>query len=102
MDPAILRPGRIDKPLFVPLPDKDGRVDILKALSRKSPVDEQVDFIKLSENLENYTGADIQHLITTAAMNAILANRESITNDDFINASQNIKPSMNEGDRRAY
>ncbi|KAM3133215.1 hypothetical protein pb186bvf_014643 [Paramecium bursaria] len=102
LDPAILRPGRIDKPLFVPLPDRDGRVDILKALSRKSPVDEQVDFIKLSESLDNYTGADLQHLITTAALNAILGNRESITNDDFIHASQSIKPSMNEGDRRAY
>ena len=44
LDPAILRPGRIDKPLYVPLPDQSGKVEILRALSRKSPLESDVDF----------------------------------------------------------
>ena len=44
LDPAILRPGRIDKPLYVPLPDESGKVEILKALSSKCPLHSGVDF----------------------------------------------------------
>ena len=66
LDPAILRPGRIDRPLYVPLPDSSGKVEILKALSRKSPLEKDVDFEKIVDLPEalNLTGADLAHLLT--------------------------------------
>jgi len=66
LDPAILRPGRIDRPLYVPLPDDLGKVQILEALCRKSPIDSSVNFQALVARPEaaNLTGADLSHLLT--------------------------------------
>jgi ATP-dependent Zn protease len=72
LDPALLRPGRIDKPLFVPLPDQAGRSEILKALARKSPLAPNVDFDAVATRTENLTGADLAHLLTSGALDAII------------------------------
>lgn len=65
MDPAVLRPGRFDKCLYVPLPSPDDRVLILKALARKKPVDASVDLnvIGRMEACENLSGADLAKLV---------------------------------------
>ena len=72
IDPYLLRPGRIDKPLYVPLPDESGREDILRTLAKKSPI-EDVDFKELAKHSENFTGADLSNLVTTAALDAIIS-----------------------------
>jgi ribosome biogenesis ATPase len=65
MDPAVLRPGRFGKLLYVPLPSPDERGLILKALARKKPIDASVDlsFIGQMEACENFSGADLAALV---------------------------------------
>ncbi|CAD8043377.1 unnamed protein product [Paramecium primaurelia] len=101
LDPAILRPGRIDKPLYVPLPDESGREDILRTLAKKSPIDD-VDFKELAMHCENFTGADLSNLVTTAALDAIISQQNVITQQNFINSLKKIRPSISEADRKAY
>ncbi|KAK9065388.1 hypothetical protein SSX86_016771 [Deinandra increscens subsp. villosa] len=73
MDRAVLRPGRFGKLLYVPLPNQDERGLILKALSRKKPLDADVDLIAIarSEGCANLSGADLSSLMNEAAMVAV-------------------------------
>eukprot|EP00922_Rhytidocystis_sp_ex-Travisia-forbesii_P041134 GHVS01061387.1.p1 GENE.GHVS01061387.1~~GHVS01061387.1.p1 ORF type:complete len:757 (+),score=145.70 GHVS01061387.1:190-2460(+) len=71
IDPAMLRPGRLDRLLYVPLPDKEERLDILRTLCRGKPLDEDVDMSRLSEMTEGYTGADLAAVLREATMAAL-------------------------------
>ncbi|MFW9800646.1 MAG: CDC48 family AAA ATPase [Candidatus Thorarchaeota archaeon] len=71
LDPAVLRPGRFDQIVFVPPPDKDARVEILKVHTRDMPLAKDVDLDKLAEMTEGYSGADIAGLAREAAMAAV-------------------------------
>ncbi|KAJ1435011.1 P-loop containing nucleoside triphosphate hydrolase [Sesbania bispinosa] len=88
MDPALLRPGRLGKLLYVPLPSPDERVLILKALTRTIPVDASVDLnvIGTSEACDNLSGADLAALMNEAALAAIRERRASTdTTRDTLN-----------------
>ena len=76
VDPALLRPGRFDRLLYVPPPDRDSRVQILKIHTKKKPLDEAVDIEKLADQTDGYTGADIASLSSAAVM---LALREHVS-----------------------
>jgi transitional endoplasmic reticulum ATPase len=76
VDPALLRPGRFDRLLYVPPPDRDSRVQILKIHIKKKPLDEDVDIEKLADQTDGYTGADIASLSSAAVM---LALREHVS-----------------------
>ena len=71
LDPAVLRPGRFDGVLFVPPPDIEGRVEILKVHTKDMPLDSSVDISKLAEMTEGFSGADIEGLCREAAMAAV-------------------------------
>ena len=71
VDPALLRPGRFDKLLYVPLPDFDARKEILKIHLRKKPLAEDIDIDDLARRTEGYTGADLAAICNTAVMLAI-------------------------------
>jgi len=71
IDEALLRPGRFDRLLEVPLPDNDAIKDILKIHIAKKPVDKTVDLDKLVELTKGYSGADLAALVNTAAISAI-------------------------------
>ncbi|XP_059069357.1 cell division control protein 48 homolog C isoform X3 [Cryptomeria japonica] len=73
MDPAVLRPGRFGKLLYVPIPDEEGRVSILKTLTRKRPLSAEVDlnYIGHSQSCENFSGADLAALVNEACMCAL-------------------------------
>ncbi|MFQ5834254.1 MAG: CDC48 family AAA ATPase [Candidatus Thorarchaeota archaeon] len=71
LDPAMLRPGRFDQIVFVPPPDKDARVEILKVHTRDMPLAKDVDLDQLAEMTEGYSGADIAGLAREAAMAAV-------------------------------
>jgi transitional endoplasmic reticulum ATPase len=75
IDPALLRPGRLDKLIYVPFPDLATRVSILKAILKKSPVSPKVDLRVLAKNTESFTGADLADICREAAQLGI---RESI------------------------
>jgi transitional endoplasmic reticulum ATPase len=76
IDPALLRPGRFDRILYVPPPDRDSRLQIIKIHTKKKHLAEDVNIDQLAENTEGYTGADIASLSSTAVM---LALREHIS-----------------------
>jgi transitional endoplasmic reticulum ATPase len=75
LDPSIMRPGRLDQLIYIPLPDHPARVGIFKANLRKSPVADDVSYEQLADVTEGFSGADITEICQRAAKNAI---RESI------------------------
>merc|ERR1719399_210225 len=75
IDPAVLRPGRLDQLIYIPLPDEGSRLNILKSVLRKSPVAPDVDLTYLSRTLHGFSGADLTEICQRAAKMAI---RESI------------------------
>ncbi|KAM7502093.1 hypothetical protein LguiB_000997 [Lonicera macranthoides] len=78
IDPAILRPGRLDQLIYIPLPDEESRLQIFKACMRKSPVSKDVDLRTLAKYTEGFSGADITEICQRACKYAI---RESIEKD---------------------
>merc|ERR1719329_1513714 len=78
IDPALMRPGRLDQLIYIPLPDEGSRRQIFKAVLRKSPVAPDVDFDVLVAHTKGFSGADITEICQRAAKNAI---RESIEKD---------------------
>ena len=75
LDEALIRPGRLDQLIYIPLPDKPSRTSVLKAVLRKSPVAPNVSFDFLAQLSEGFTGADLTELCQRATKAAI---RESI------------------------
>lgn len=78
IDSALLRPGRLDQLIYIPLPDEPGRVSILKAALKKSPVAADVDLNFLARNTHGFSGADLTEICQRAAKLAI---RQSIEAD---------------------
>ncbi|MDN5866152.1 MAG: CDC48 family AAA ATPase [Candidatus Nitrosocosmicus sp.] len=76
IDPALLRPGRFDRILYVPPPDRESRLQIIKIHTKKKPLAEEVNIEDLADKTDGYTGADIASLSSAAVM---LALREHIT-----------------------
>jgi transitional endoplasmic reticulum ATPase len=75
LDPAVIRPGRLDQLIYIPLPDLKSRIAIFNALLRKAPVDPEVDVEVLARSTNGFSGADIAEICTTASKLAI---REAI------------------------
>jgi len=94
LDPALLRPGRFDNIIEIPLPDEKTRLEILKVHTRKMPLDKDVNLELIASKLTNMTGADIEGLVREAGMNAIRARRDKVTLKDFENALAEIKPTL--------
>ncbi len=83
LDPALLRPGRFDRQIYVNIPDVKGREGILKIHARNKPIDENVDFKTLAKITVGFTGADIENMLNEAAILAARANRPKITMTDI-------------------
>merc|ERR1719305_1959487 len=71
IDGAVMRPGRLDQLIYIPLPDEGSRVNILKSVTRKSPVSDEVDYTYLARTLHGFSGADITEICQRAAKMAI-------------------------------
>eukprot|EP00057_Strongylocentrotus_purpuratus_P021200 XP_011675674.1 PREDICTED: peroxisome biogenesis factor 1 [Strongylocentrotus purpuratus] len=71
IDPALLRPGRLDKCLFCPIPTAEERVEILQALARKMTLRSNVDLAAIAKKLDHFTGADLKALLYNAQLEAI-------------------------------
>jgi len=67
LDPAVLRPGRFDEKVYIPLPDLAARRKMLDIYLGKRPVDDAIDFNALADKLDGYSGADIKYLCDRAA-----------------------------------
>jgi len=79
LDPAVIRPGRLDQLIYIPLPDLKSRVAIFKAALRKAPVDPAVDFDVLARSTNGFSGADITEICQRASKMAI---REQIIKEE--------------------
>lgn len=86
IDPALLRPGRIDRLIYITPPDRDARYEIFKVHTSKTPLDSDVDLDKLAEDTEDFTGADIASVCNEATMLAIreYVNSGKPTADDAV------------------
>ena len=83
LDPALLRPGRFDRQIYVGLPDIRGREDILKVHARGKPLAEDVDLNKLARGTAGFTGADLENLINEAALLAARRDQRFVTMADL-------------------
>jgi proteasome regulatory subunit len=90
LDPALLRPGRFDRFIEVPLPNEDGRREILKIHTRNMSFDEEADVDLLADLTDGLSGADLKAVCTEAGMFAIRSKRDKITVDDFMKAVDKV------------
>jgi cell division protease FtsH len=90
LDPALLRPGRFDRQVVVPLPDLRGREQILKVHMRKVPVADDVVPSIIARGTPGFSGADLANLVNEAALFAARANKTLVRMDDFERAKDKI------------
>lgn len=90
LDPALLRPGRFDRVISIPLPDKGARREILKIHARKMTLID-VDLERIMEMTENATGADLQAICREAGMMAVRREAPGVSQDDFEKAVRKVK-----------
>ena len=90
LDPALLRPGRFDRIIKVPMPNAEARTEILKIHARKMNLSPDVDLKKVGQMTDDTSGADLSAIVMEAGMFAIRANRDQVTNEDFTAAMQKV------------
>lgn len=90
LDPALLRPGRFDRQVVVPVPDIRGREGILKVHMRKKPLDPDVDVRVLAKGTPGFSGADLENLVNEAALLAARKNKDLIGMSDFESAKDKV------------
>ena len=90
LDPALLRPGRFDRQVHVPLPDIRGREQILKVHMKKVPIDEDVDANIIARGTPGFSGADLANLVNEAALFAARASRKNVTMEQFEMAKDKV------------
>ena len=104
LDPALLRPGRLDRLIYVPPPDFMSRLEILKIHTRNMPLAEDVDLEELARATEGYSGSDLEVLVREAGMMALREdiNTENVRMRHFREALRRIRPSITEDMLRYY
>ncbi len=90
LDPALLRPGRFDRQVFVPPPDLNGREAILKLYAKKFKVDPSIDFKTVAKSIPGFTGADIENMLNEAALIAAKKGKERVEIEDLEEAKDKI------------
>ena len=94
LDNSLLRTGRLDLVLYVSPPDEKGRLEIIKILTKKMPLANDVKLEEIAVATQNYSGADLAALCREAAVNAMRNNLPKISNQDFANSLKQVKPSI--------
>ncbi len=96
VDPAILRPGRFDRLIYVPEPAEEARLKIFRIYTKGMPLSKEIDLAKLAAMTKSYSGADIEALCREAALNALRRDIETkeVGVDDFKAATEKIGPTI--------
>jgi transitional endoplasmic reticulum ATPase len=104
IDPALLRPGRFDELIYVPVPDRGGRERILAIHTGKMPLAGDVDLGALAGRTERFTGADLEDLVRRAGLNALRASIDTkeVTMADFEQALGETRASVTEEAEKEY
>jgi len=90
LDPALLRPGRFDRRIVIPIPDVKGREEILKIHAKNKPLAEDVNLSIIAKGTPGFSGADLANLVNEAALLAARKGRDKITMEDFEEAKDKI------------
>lgn len=90
LDPALLRPGRFDRRIFIPLPDINGREAILNIHGKNKPLDETVSFRKIAYNTAGFSGAELENLLNEAALIAARKNCKAISAEHIDEAMMKV------------
>lgn len=93
LDPALLRPGRLDRKIEIPLPNEAGRLDIIKIHASKITKHGDIDFEAVAKLAEGFNGADLRNICTEAGMFAIRAERDYCIEEDFMKAVRKVADS---------
>ncbi len=91
LDPALIRPGRFDRQIAVPLPDVKGRLEILKVHAKKVKLGPNVDLEKIARGTPMFSGADLAAIINEAAIGATMQNKDFIEHEDLEEARDKVK-----------
>jgi len=90
LDPALLRRGRFDRHIVVPMPDIKGRLEILKVHSRNKPLDDDVNLEAIARGTPGFSGADLANLVNEATLLAARKDKKKVGNDDFEEAKDKV------------
>jgi 26S proteasome regulatory subunit T4 len=90
LDPALLRPGRLDRKIEIPLPNEAGRVEVLKIHSAPMTKHGEIDYEQIAKLAENFNAADLRNVCTEAGMFAIRDERDYATQEDFMKAVRKL------------
>jgi len=90
LDPALLRPGRFDRQVVVPMPDIRGRTEIIKVHLKRTPTDTDVDPVVLAKGTPGFSGADLENMVNEAALIAAKKDKEKVSMMDFEEAKDKI------------
>jgi len=90
LDPALLRPGRFDRQVVVPMPDIKGRTAIIQVHLKRTPTDTDVDATVLAKGTPGFSGADLENMVNEAALIAAKKNKEKVAMVDFEEAKDKI------------
>jgi len=90
LDPALMRPGRFDRQVVVPVPDVRGREEILKVHSTKTPLSDEVDMSVIARGTPGFTGADLENLVNEAALLAARKGKDNLEMFDFEEAKDKV------------
>ncbi len=90
LDPALLRPGRFDRQIYVNYPDMKGREEILKVHTRNKNIGPDVDLKRIAGRTVGFTGADLENLVNEAALMAARSNRKAVTEADIEEATVKV------------
>ena len=94
LDNSLLRTGRLDLTLYVTSPDEKGRLEIIKILTQKMPLANDVKLQEIAVATQNYSGADLAALCREAAVEAMRNNSAKISSHDFANSLKQVRPSI--------
>ncbi|MCM4077306.1 AAA family ATPase [Paractinoplanes hotanensis] len=99
IDPALLRPGRLERLVYVPPPDAEARTEILKATAKSVPLDEEVDLAQLGAELDGFSAADCAALIRESALSAMRESLEAttVTAANVATARKRVRASLDPG-----
>jgi len=90
LDPALLRPGRFDRQVVVPVPDVKGREEILKVHTKRAPLADDVDLSVLARGTPGFTGADLENLVNEAALLAARLGKDRVDMSDMEQAKDKV------------
>ena len=108
IDPALMRPGRFDDLVYIPVPEKEGRLHILKIHTSKMPLGEDVVLEQLAERTDGYTGADLEDLVRRAGLQALRENVDAplvpmrLFEEALLETRASVTPEMDEEYRELY